>query len=206
MRIQKIFQIILFILLSLIFTEEDIPIYNLNPFENIEMENQTSSCICFKMSDEIKNGDFFYAIIYTNELYVSINETLRYNYNNSCPETSCNDFEFNHSKECNLSMNEDGFAYQYNFEKKDEKYVVIRYYEFTGKKLKIEYSKVDLNYSFIVLLFIIVGAISLFITIVLSILKICWINRIRNKKGEIDNFIAPLFPQEKYKEINQINT
>ena len=103
-------------------------------------------------------------------------------------------------------MNEDGFAYQYNFEKKDEKYVVIRYYEFTGKKLKIEYSKVDLNYSFIVLLFIIVGAISLFITIVLSILKICWINRIRNKKGEIDNFIAPLFPQEKYKEINQINT
>ena len=75
---QKIFQIILFILLSLIFTEEDIPIYNLNPFENIEIENQTSSCICFKMSDEIKNGDFFYAIIYTNELYVSINETLRF--------------------------------------------------------------------------------------------------------------------------------
>ena len=158
------------------------------------------------MSDEIKKDDFFYAIINTDELDVSINETLRYNYTNSCPETSCNDFEFNFTKECNLSLNEDGFAYQYNFEKKDEKYVVIRYYEFTGKKLKIEYAKDDLNFIIISILFIYVGAISLFIIIVLSILKICWINRIRNKKGEIGNFIAPLFSQENYKEINQINT
>ena len=203
---QNIFQITLYIILSLILTEEDIPIYNLKPFESIEIENQTSSCICFKMNDEIKNGDFFYVILNSEESNASINETLKYNYTNSCPENSCNDFEFNFTKECNLSMNEDGFAYQYNFEKKDEKYMMIRYYEFTGKKLKIEYAKNDWNFIIIALLFIYVGAISLFIVIVLTILKICWINRIRNKKGEIGNFIAPLFPQENNKEIDQIKT
>ena len=200
----NIFQTTMFIIVSLILGQENIQIFNLNPFETINIEKLPSACVCIKMSDEIEKEEFFYITLNSNESNASINETLSYNYTNLCQNNSCNDFQFYSNKECNLSKNENGFSYQYNFEKKDEKYLLIRYYQFIGNNLKVEYTKNDLKMKVIGILFIYVGSISLFTIIVLTILKYCWINKLRNKNEENNNFIAPLFPKENDKEIELI--
>ena len=60
----------------------------------------------------------------------------------------------------------------------------------------MKYSKENLQLAFIIILFIYVGGISLFTIIVLTILKFCWLDKLRNRKGENNNFVAPLFQKE----------
>ena len=150
---KNLLEITILILLLLAITEENIPIFNINPFESIKIINHPSACVCLKMSDEIKKDELFFIILDSNESNSSINETLSYNYVDLCPNVSCNDFELKLNKECNLSSEENGFIYQYNFEKKDQKYMMIRYYQFTGNNLEVKYSKENLQLTFIKNLF-----------------------------------------------------
>ena len=199
----NIILIILFTSFSLILTEE-IPLYNITNFEKISINNIPSACICIKMSDEIQKDLNFYIIISSNESNASINETLSYNYTESCPSSSCTDFEFQNQAECKISWDEDGFTYYYPFPKGDDKYMMIRYYQFTGNILCVEYTKSDIVNEFVATLMLYVGLISGSTIIILIILKFCWINKRINKIEENNDFIAPLFPEEKTKEFKVI--
>ena len=138
----NIILIILFISSLLILTEE-ISLYNITNFEKISINNSLSACIYIKKSDEIEKDKNFFIIISSNEPNASINETLSYNYIDSCPSSLCSDFEFKNQAECKLSWDKDGFTYYYYFPKEGDKYMMVRYYQFTGKILYVEYSKSD---------------------------------------------------------------
>ena len=199
-----IFKIIFISIFSFILTENNIPVSNITSLEKITISNYSSSCICIKLSDEIEKGKFDYIILKTNETEASINETLSYNYTLSCHYSTCDNFEFNHIKELNLSKDEDGFAYLYNFTRGDEKFLMVRYYQFTGYNLIVEYSKFDLATDFIAGIILYVGIISLSTIILLILIKCFVLNKIYKKKEGKNNFIAPIFPQGEEKEIEEI--
>ena len=191
---KEIISIIIFSLISLILTEDDISILFLEPFNSITIKNKSSACICVKMSDKIKIDENFYIIINSTEINTSINETLLYNFTNFCPENKCNEFEFNNTIEPNLTSNRDGFINQYNFIKQDFKYMLFRYDQYNGNDLIIKYSETGIGIEFIGFLYLYVSLISLFTIIVLIFVKIFYVNKVLIKKREKNNFIAPIFP------------
>jgi len=191
---KEIISIIIFSLISLILTEDDISILFLEPFNSITIKNKSSACICVKMSDKIKIDENFYIIINSTEKNTSINETLLYNFTNSCPENKCNEFEFNNTIEPNLTSNRDGFINQYDFIKQDFMYMLFRYDQYNGNDLIIKYSETGIGIEFIGFLYLYVSLISLFTIIVLIFVKIFYVNKVLIKKREKNNFIAPIFP------------
>ena len=194
----------LFLLIITIISEDNIPLYYIEPFKSIELENIPSAYICFNISEELEKGKEFYIDLATNESDVTINETLIYNYSNTYPEIPY--IEYNNTKECNLSYDEDKFGYEYEFIKNDFKYLYIRYFNFTGKYLTINYSKTKFGVYFLLNLFIYILIVSLSTIIVLIIIKFCVINRIRRRKVEKKEFIAPIFPEDSEKEIKEIKS
>ena len=191
-----IISIIIFSLISLIFTEEVISILFLEPFKSITIKNKSSACICVKMSDEIEIDKNFYILINSTEINTSINETLLYNFTNSCPENKCNEFEFNNTIEPTLTSDRNGFINQYNFIKQDFKYMLFKYDQYNGNELIIEYSDRGIGFEFIGFLYLYVSLISLFTIIVLVLVKIFYVNKVLIKKREKNHFVAPIFPLE----------
>ena len=152
------------------------------------------------MSDEIKTGNNFYIILNSSEINTSINETLVYNFTDFYPADKCNEFEFSNAIEPNLTNDRNGFLIQYDFIKQDFKYMIFRYNQYTGNNLIVKYSENGLGFDFIGFLYLFLSLISIFTIIILAIIKICYINKILNKKREKNHFIAPIFPIENEKE------
>ena len=97
-----------------------------------------------------------------------------------------------------------GFTYEYEFKRDDESYnyMMMKYYEFNGVNLSVNYLNKSTADTILEFLFIYVGIICIVTIIILALIQVFVLNRIR--KDDKSDFIAPLFKIEDKKELGQI--
>ena len=202
--IQCIFISLLYsIILSL---SPDTQTFNLEYSKKIIITNYTSACICVKINpDELKDQKFYIQIL-SEEKGSSMNSTLDYNFTSDCSNAICENFFFNFNKSYTLSdiREGSGFTYEYEFKRDDESYnyMMMKYYEFNGVNLSVNYLNKSTADTILEFLFIYVGIICIVTIIILALIQVFVLNR--KRKDDKSDFIAPLFKIEDKKELGQI--
>ena len=184
------------LLLSLIYSQ----IVNLIVFQSKEYDtltiNETRGLICYEFDSVLETNEDFYFDINCNETGQKMNKTLFYNLTDiSCKHLTNLSIDFNNleseftysTKEPKTTNEENGFFYEYNITKKEDKqkYMLLLFNDFTGKKFTLTYIPFSATKMVIVLLCILL--VSIFI--ILSVFKcLCKCRRRRRHKSTDPQF------------------
>ena len=163
-------------LISLIFSEK-LFVYQFKPQDTEIKVSNHSALICFILKGRTID-DKFYVLATSTEKEEKLNKKIYYNlsdvpcnitYKDINISDAPNIFQYHFDKP-NLGIDDNGFTFEYQFEKKnqEENYLLMFYTNFTGNKMTIKFS--DQSIVNTIILFIIIVVIFIVIMIILTII------------------------------------
>ena len=196
-------KILLVLLISLIHSE-NLNVTFLETNKDVKIDNQKNGLICVQLYEDLKKDDSFYLVFSSEEKGKKMNKNIYYQpFENSCKEPSQKDIDFDtlnttfkySESKTNLETEDDGFSYEYEIKKKDDKqkYMLLLFRDFTGNSLKVVYSPFSVT---AILIFVVVIVVVVIFIIIIIIVIICICVRRRRQKQTLPQYQSS-YVQEK---------
>ena len=156
---------------------KDVKVHYLETDNNVEVDgNENNFVLCVHMKESLKKNDTFYLLMASSDKTAKMNTKLYYNFQDeSCQKSTVTDGDirkfFYYNDQTVNEINSDIFYYEYKITKPtdNDKYAMVLVSDFSGNKIKIQYSNILPLTLVIIIVVAILGGIVLILLILIII-------------------------------------